>query len=102
MLALTETRAGRDRVFLTPDQLVTELGLPGAAVPLFTLDDWDQPHTTTDHDNYRPPRPTDSVDLVLAIRAVHERRRISGPVSGRTRDSHLHDRIREVGGSGGW
>jgi hypothetical protein len=77
-------RETRDRLFLTPEQLHRTLGLPGGAQALFVLDDW-----------HHPPvggKVADSVDLVLAVEALRERRAITGSLTGKTRDQHLRER----------
>ena len=93
---VTEDQAGRDRAFLRPDQLVEHLDLPREAAALFTWDEWDHPAAV------QPA--SSSVDLVLAVEALRERRAVSGSVTGRSRDSHLRGRIESLGGwrSGCW
>ncbi len=94
MLAITAEAALRDRAYLRPDQLVTRLGLPERAEALYTLDRWHHPNAAE--------AGTSSVDLVLAVEALRERRAISRTVTQRDRDPHLRERMEIIGGWGSW
>ena len=85
LLALSADRATRDQLFLTPEQLVRTLGLPDSAQALFVLDDWHHPEVGEEV--------ADSVDLVLAVEALRERRAITGSITGKSRDQHLRERL---------
>ncbi len=92
MLAITADRTGRDQTFFNVRQLVDQLGLPEQAVQLFTLDSWEHPEAGEPASS--------SVDLVLAVEALRERRAITASITGKDRDAHLRERIPFLGGWG--
>jgi hypothetical protein len=94
MLAITADRAGCDRAYLTPGQLIEHLDLPAGAQALFTLDHWQHPAACLPA--------SDSPDLLLAVEALRERRAITSSVTGATRDDNLRARIATHGGWGQW
>jgi hypothetical protein len=85
LLALSTDRSTRDQLFLTPDQLQRTLGLPDSTQPLFVLDEWHHPAVGE--------KLADSVDLVLAVEALRDRRAITGSLTGKSRDQHLRERL---------
>ncbi|WP_144120613.1 DUF7003 family protein [Catellatospora sichuanensis] len=91
MVALTADRAARDCAFLDAAQLKQELSLPDATRELFVLDAWGHP-------DMGEQSPSETVDIVLAVEALRARRAITRSVTGRSRDAHLHDRDRILGG----
>jgi hypothetical protein len=92
MVAVTADREGCDRTFLTPGQLIERLGLPAAAQPLFTWDHWQHPAACMPA--------SDSLDLVLAVEALRERRAVTTSATGQTRDDNLRERMDNIGGYG--
>lgn len=93
MLRATDDQAGRDRTFLTPQQLVEQLGLPAETQALFALDIFEQPAAGDPASS--------SPDLVLAVEALRDRRAITASLTGCSREEQLRDRIERLGGWGG-